>query len=422
MTEEISYQNIIDRFVRYAKINTRSDESCADQIPSTERQVVFLKDLAEELKGLGLSDVAYHSDDSYVTALLPSNDPDHTYPVIAFFAHVDTADFNAENIQPQVVKDYDGGVIPLGNSSYSLDPEVFPSLKNYLGQTLITTDGTTLLGADDKAGLVEIIEAALYLMAHPEIKHGDIKLAFGPDEEIGMGATRFNVERLAADFAYTMDGGPLGELQYETFNGASAQLHFSGKNVHPGTAKDQMINALQVAMDFHAALPEEARPEKTEGREGFYHLLSLSGTVEEAEAAYIIRDHDREAFEAKKDKILSLEKDFNNHFDQEVVKVDLADQYYNMGSILAEDMRPVHLAEKAFEAVGIEAEIEAVRGGTDGSILTYCGLPTPNIFAGGENMHGRYEYVSVQTMEKAIQVILAIVSLAKDYDQLSKEV
>lgn len=421
MTPSIASQNIIDRFIRYAKINTRSDESCADQVPSTERQVVFLKDLAEELKELGLSDVAYHSDDSYVTALLPSNDPDHSYPVIGFFAHVDTADFNSENIQPQLVKDYDGGVISLGNSPYRLDPEVFPSLKNYVGDTLITTDGTTLLGADDKAGIVEIIEAACYLLDHPEIKHGDIKLAFGPDEEIGMGATRFNVERFGADFAYTMDGGPLGELQYETFNGASALLHFKGKNVHPGTAKDQMINALQVAMDFHSALPEGARPERKEGREGFYHLLSLSGTVEEAEAAYIIRDHDRQAFDAKKEKMRDLAKAFNLRFDQDVVQLDLNDQYYNMGSILAEDMRPVKLAEQAFQAVGIEAKIEAVRGGTDGSILTYRDLPTPNIFAGGENMHGRYEYVSVQTMEKAVQVILAIVSLAKDYDQFSKE-
>lgn len=417
MTYAINPIELRDRFITYAKINTRSDARCSDLIPSTERQVTFLKNLAKELETIGLKEVEYNPTDSYVTALLPSN-IEKDVPVIGFFAHVDTADFNAENIQPQIIENYDGGVIALGESGYCLDPKEFPSLNKYHGQTLITTNGTTLLGADDKSGVAEIVMAMTYLLDHPEIQHGDIKVAFGPDEEIGMGATRFDVEKFGADFAYTMDGGPLGELQYETFNAAHAKLNFIGKNVHPGSAKDLMINALQLAIDFHNQLPENERAEKTSGREGFYHLMHLEGMVDEANSEYIIRDHDGESFEAKKVKMENIANRMNDAYGKKVVELSLHDEYYNMGNIISKDMRPIELAKKAFAAVNVEPQIEAVRGGTDGSILTYNGLPTPNIFAGGENMHGRFEYVSLETMVKACEVILAIVENSLTYDKL----
>lgn len=418
MTYHIDREFLLDRFLTYVKEDTQSDEAYAHQVPSTAKQVDFAKKLMASLADFPLEDIFFNDKDAYVTATLPSNDPDGNYPTIAFFAHVDTADFNGANVSPQIIEDYQGQVIDLGESGYQLDPEVFPSLNKYHGQTLITTDGTTLLGADDKAGIAEIVTAIAYLVDHPEIKHGDIKIAFGPDEEIGVGADRFDVDRLAADFAYTMDGGPLGELQYETFNAAAAKVKIAGKNVHPGTAKDTMINALQLAVDFHAALPEDQRPETTDGRDGFYHLMGLTGKVDEAEMTYIIRDHDREIFEDRKAQMLAIADKLNAEWGHQVVQVELNDQYYNMGDVLQDDMRPIKLAQKAFQNVGIEAEIEAVRGGTDGSKLTYMGLPTPNIFAGGENMHGRFEYVSLQTMEKASQVIVAIAALAGQYHDL----
>ncbi|MCZ0716747.1 peptidase T [Aerococcus kribbianus] len=418
MTYHIDREFLLDRFLTYVKEDTQSDEAYAHQVPSTAKQVDFAKKLIASLADFPLEDIFFNDKDAYVTATLPSNDPEGNYPTIAFFAHVDTADFNGSNVSPQIIEDYQGQVIDLGESGYQLDPEVFPSLNKYHGQTLITTDGTTLLGADDKAGIAEIVTAIAYLVDHPEIKHGDIKIAFGPDEEIGVGADRFDVDRLAADFAYTMDGGPLGELQYETFNAAAAKVKIAGKNVHPGTAKDTMINALQLAVDFHAALPEDQRPETTDGRDGFYHLMGLTGKVDEAEMSYIIRDHDREIFEDRKAQMLAIADKLNAEWGHQVVQVELNDQYYNMGDILQDDMRPIKLAQKAFQNVGIEAEIEAVRGGTDGSKLTYMGLPTPNIFAGGENMHGRFEYVSLQTMEKASQVIVAIAALAGQYHDL----
>lgn len=418
MSYQLSSKEILDRFVKYVKENTRSNEENSQEIPSSPNQVDFAKKLVKELKSLGFSDVFYNTKDSFVTATIPATDDSKAYPTIGFFAHVDTADFNAEGVNPQIIENYDGQVIPLGQSGYELNPAEFDSLNKYVGQTLVTTDGTTLLGADDKAGIAEIVTAGKYLIDHPEIKHGEVKVAFGPDEEIGVGADRFDVERFNADFAYTMDGGPLGELEFETFHAASAVIEVAGKNIHPGSAKDLMINALQVAIDIHNQLPENERPENTEGREGFFHLMGIEGNVEAAKATYIIRDHDRQQFEARKEAIQAAANNLNDFYGSEIAKVILNDQYYNMGEIIQKDMRPVTLAEKAFTAVDVEPNIIAVRGGTDGSKLTYMGLPTPNLFAGGENMHGRFEYVSVETMVKATEVILAIIEGAGEYETL----
>ena len=323
---------------------------------------------------------------------------------------MDTADFNAENVNPQIVENYDGGVIALGESGFTLDPADFAHLNNYKGQTLITTDGTTLLGADDKSGIAEIMTAIEYLTAHPEIKHGEIRVGFGPDEEIGVGADQFDAEDFDVDFAYTVDGGPLGELQYETFSAAGAEITFKGRNVHPGTAKGQMINALQLAIDFHNKLPEGARPELTEGYEGFYHLMNIDGTVEEASASYIIRDFETESFEKRKDLMKSIADQMNAELGSERVLLTLKDQYYNMKQVIEKDMTPITLAKEVMEDLGITPIIEPIRGGTDGSKISFMGIPTPNIFAGGENMHGRFEYVSLQTMERAVDTIIGIVT------------
>ena len=323
---------------------------------------------------------------------------------------MDTADFNAENVNPQIVENYDGGVITLCDSGFTLDPADFAHLNNYKGQTLITTDGTTLLGADDKSGIAEIMTAIEYLTAHPEIKHGEIRVGFGPDEEIGVGADQFDAEDFDVDFAYTVDGGPLGELQYETFSAAGAEITFKGRNVHPGTAKGQMINALQLAIDFHNKLPEGARPELTEGYEGFYHLMNIDGTVEEASASYIIRDFETESFEKRKDLMKSIADQMNAELGSERVLLTLKDQYYNMKQVIEKDMTPITLAKEVMEDLGITPIIEPIRGGTDGSKISFMGIPTPNIFAGGENMHGRFEYVSLQTMERAVDTIIGIVT------------
>lgn len=323
---------------------------------------------------------------------------------------MDTADFNAENVNPQIVENYDGGVIALGDSGFTLDPADFAHLNNYKGQTLITTDGTTLLGADDKSGIAEIMTAIEYLTALPEIKHGEIRVGFGPDEEIGVGADQFDAEDFDVDFAYTVDGGPLGELQYETFSAAGAEITFKGRNVHPGTAKGQMINALQLAIDFHNKLPEGARPELTEGYEGFYHLMNIDGTVEEASASYIIRDFETESFEKRKDLMQSIADQMNAELGSERVLLTLKDQYYNMKQVIEKDMTPITLAKEVMEDLGITPIIEPIRGGTDGSKISFMGIPTPNIFAGGENMHGRFEYVSLQTMERAVDTIIGIVT------------
>ena len=401
---------LIDRFIRYVKKETRSDEA-STTVPSTPSQTEFLKDLVEELVELGYQDVRLNPKNSFVTATIPATTTKEV-PVVGFISHVDTADFEARNVQPQFHENYDGEAIVLDKEGkFVLSPKDFPNLKNYVGKTLITTDGTTLLGADDKAGVSEIVTAGAYLLAHPEIEHGKIRVAFGPDEEIGRGADLFDVEEFGCDFAYTMDGGPVGELEYESFNAAQAEITFQGKNVHPGTAKDTMVNALELARQFQNALPEFEVPEHTSGREGFYHLMYANGVVEEAKLVYIIRDHDRTLFEAKKAYLQLVADRLNESLDSNRISIDMKDQYYNMAEIIEKDFRAVEVAQKAMENLSITPIIEPIRGGTDGSKISFMGLPTPNIFAGGENFHGRYEFVAVESMEKARDVIIEIAQL-----------
>lgn len=405
------YENLLPRFLRYVKTETRSDES-SQTTPSTQTQVAFAQVLKKELEDLGLTNVFYNEENGFVIGTLPSN-IEKKVRSIGFIAHMDTADFNAVNVNPQIIENYDGEstIVLDSEEHYTLNTKDFPNLKNYEGHTLITTDGSTLLGADDKAGIAEIMTAMEILLKNPTIPHGEIKVAFGPDEEIGVGADKFDVQQFDVDFAYTVDGGPLGELQYETFSAAQANISIQGKNVHPGTAKDTMINALQLAIDFHNQLPADEVPEKTTGYEGFFHLMGLNGNVEEATMSYIIRDHDREKFEARKAKITEIQEKLNSRFDQTRVKVDMYDQYYNMREIIEKDMSIVELAKQAMIDLEIEPVIEPVRGGTDGSKISYLGIPTPNLFAGGENMHGRFEFVSLQVMEKATDVIIKIAEL-----------
>lgn len=401
---------LIDRFIRYVKKETRSDEA-STTVPSTPSQTEFLKDLVEELVELGYQDVRLNPKNSFVTATIPATTTKEV-PVVGFIAHVDTADFEARNVQPQFHENYDGEAIVLDKEGkFVLSSKDFPNLKNYVGKTLITTDGTTLLGADDKAGVSEIVTAGAYLLAHPEIEHGKIRVAFGPDEEIGRGADLFDVEEFGCDFAYTMDGGPVGELEYESFNAAQAEITIQGKNVHPGTAKDTMVNALEIARQFQNALPEFEVPEHTSGREGFYHLMYANGVVEEAKLVYIIRDHDRTLFEAKKAYLQLVADRLNASLDSNRISIDMKDQYYNMAEIIEKDFRAVEVAQKAMENLSITPIIEPIRGGTDGSKISFMGLPTPNIFAGGENFHGRYEFVAVESMEKARDVIIEIAQL-----------
>ena len=401
---------LIDRFIRYVKKETRSDEA-STTVPSTPSQTEFLKDLVEELVELGYQDVRLNPKNSFVTATIPATTAKEV-PVVGFIAHVDTADFEARNVQPQFHENYDGEAIVLDKEGkFVLSSKDFPNLKNYVGKTLITTDGTTLLGADDKAGVSEIVTAGAYLLDHPEIEHGKIRVAFGPDEEIGRGADLFDVEEFGCDFSYTMDGGPVGELEYESFNAAQAEITIQGKNVHPGTAKDTMVNALELARQFQNALPEFEVPEHTSGREGFYHLMYANGVVEEAKLVYIIRDHDRKLFEAKKAYLQLVADRLNASLDSNRISIDMKDQYYNMAEIIEKDFRAVEVAQKAMENLSITPIIEPIRGGTDGSKISFMGLPTPNIFAGGENFHGRYEFVAVESMEKARDVIIEIAQL-----------
>lgn len=403
----MSYENLLNRFLSYVKVNTRSNPD-STTTPSTQTQVDFaLNVLKPEMEAVGLQDVHYLTN-GYLVGTLPANDSTKTRK-IGFIAHMDTADFNAEGIKPQVIENYAGGAIELGQSGYALNPEEFPNLNNYLGQTLVTTDGTTLLGSDDKSGIAEIMTAVEYLVAHPEIKHGEIRVGFGPDEEIGVGADKFDVDDFNVDFAYTVDGGPLGEIQYETFSAAALEVDFMGRNVHPGTAKNQMINALQLAIDFHNQLPENERPENTEGYEGFFHLHGMEGTVEKAHSSYIIRDFEDSSFENRKKLVQEIADKMNAELGKESVIVNLHDQYYNMKKIIEKDMTPVELAKEVMEDLEIKPVIEPIRGGTDGSKISFMGIPTPNLFAGGENMHGRFEFVSLQTMEKAVDVIIGIV-------------
>lgn len=408
------YDKLVPRFLDYVKVETRSDRE-STTIPSTHSQVEFAQKLAAELTAIGLGNVRISAKSGYVFAELKSNLADDTgVKKVGFLAHMDTADFNATDVKPQIIENYDGQsdikLDPAG--AYVLSPAEFPSLKKYQGHTLITTDGSTLLGADDKAGVAEIITVMEYLVAHPEIKHGDIKVGIGPDEEIGTGSRQFDVTDFGADIAYTVDGGPLGELEYETFNGAQAKVKFIGKDVHTATAKGIMVNAIQLAMDFHALLPKDEVPEKTEGRQGFFHVLDMQGTVDQASLTYIIRDHDHQKFEQRKQLMQDITAKLNKKLGQERVVLELKDQYYNMREVIEKDMTVVELAKQAMENLGITSEIYPVRGGTDGSTISFMGLPTPNIFAGGENMHARYEYVSKQVMEQAADVILEIIKLA----------
>ena len=402
----MSYENLLN-FFTYFKINTRSNPD-STTTPSTQTQVDFaLNVLKPEMESVGLQDVHYLTN-GYLVGTLPANDSTKTRK-IGFIAHMDTADFNSEGISPQIIENYAGGSIELGQSGYTLSPEEFPNLNNYLGQTLVTTDGTTLLGSDDKSGIAEIMTAIEYLVTHPEIKHGEIRVGFGPDEEIGVGANKFDVDDFNVDFAYTVDGGPLGELQYETFSAASLEIDFMGRNVHPGTAKNQMINALQLAIDFHNQLPEADRPEKTEGYEGFFHLHGMEGAVEKAHSSYIIRDFEDESFENRKKLVQEIADKMNAELGKDCVLITVNDQYYNMKKVIEKDMTPVELAKEVMEDLDIKPVIEPIRGGTDGSKISFMGIPTPNLFAGGENMHGRFEFVSLQTMEKAVDVIIGIV-------------
>lgn len=403
----MSYENLLKRFLTYVKVNTRSNSN-STTVPSTQSQVDFaLNVLKPEMEAVGLQDVHYLPN-GYLVGTLPANDATKTRK-IGFIAHMDTADFNAEGVNPQVIDNYVGGSIELGQSGYTLDPAEFPNLNNYLGQTLVTTDGTTLLGSDDKSGIAEIMTAIEYLVAHPEIKHGEIRVGFGPDEEIGVGANHFDVDDFDVDFAYTVDGGPLGELQYETFSAAALEVDFKGRNVHPGTAKNQMINALQLAIDFHNQLPEVDRPEKTEGYEGFFHLHGMEGAVENAHSSYIIRDFEDESFENRKKLVQEIADKMNTELGKDCVLITVNDQYYNMKKVIEKDMTPIELAKEVMEDLNIKPVIEPIRGGTDGSKISFMGIPTPNLFAGGENMHGRFEFVSLQTMEKAVDVIIGIV-------------
>jgi tripeptide aminopeptidase len=402
---------VLDRFIRYVQIDTQSARD-SETYPSTAKQLDLLRLLAEELKQIGMQDVRMDRY-GYVTATLPANNGKAS-PVVGFLAHVDTSpDASGANVHPRVIEHYDGGEIVLNTKeNIRLSPERFPDLRKYVGQTLVTTDGTTLLGADDKAGVAEIMTAMATLIAHPEIPHGTLKIAFTPDEEVGRGVDYFDVEAFGADFAFTVDGGEMGELEYETFNAASAKVRVHGRNVHPGTAKGIMLNAILIGMEYNDLLPVFERPEFTEGYEGFYHLMGMEGTVEAAKLEYIIRDHSDERF-AQKKALMQAAADFlNQRYGEPVVEVEIKDQYYNMRKMIEPHPEIIEVAKAAYIAVGLEPHIIAVRGGTDGSRLSYMGLPTPNIFAGGHAMHGRYEFVPLVAMEKAVEVILKIAELA----------
>ena len=403
------YSTMKERFFRYVKFETRSDEN-SQTIPSTETQLKFAEMLKKELEDIGLENI-FINKACFVNATLPSN-IDKKVPTIGFIAHMDTADFNAVGVNPQVIENYDGNDIVLNKEkNIIMKVDEFPNLKNYTSKTLVTTDGTTLLGADDKAGITEIVEAMKYLIEHPEIKHGTVKIAFGPDEEIGRGADYFNVDEFGADFAYTMDGGPLGELEYESFNAAQASFKIKGVSVHPGTAKGKMINTSLVINEIINMFPKDEVPEKTEGYEGFFYLVEVKSTCEDGELIYIIRDHSKEKFENKKEFIRNIVKNINDKYGKEIVTVELKDQYYNMGEIIKDHMYVVDIAKDAMENLGIKPIIQPIRGGTDGSKISFMGLPTPNIFAGGENFHGKYEFVSWESMKSATDVIIEIIKL-----------
>jgi len=402
--------NITDRFLKYVSFTTTSDEN-TNMTPSTPGQMIFARYLVEELTSIGLQDVDL-DDNGYIMATLPAN-TDKAIPTIGFIAHMDTSpDMSGKHVKPRVVENYNGDNILLNEEqSIVLETEKYPEILQYKGQDIIVTNGTTLLGADDKAGITEIVTAMEYLIAHPEIKHGKIRVGFTPDEEIGKGADYFNVSKFAAEWAYTMDGGEIGELEYENFNAAGAKVYFKGLNVHPGYAYHKMINSMRIAQQFIGMLPRSETPEHTEGYEGFYHLTNMEGTVEKTILSYIIRDHDRDRFERRKKEIQHLVNKINSEFGEGTAYIEINDQYYNMHEKIEPVMYVVDLAFEAMNEVGVIPNVKPIRGGTDGSKLSYMGLPCPNIFAGGHNFHGRFEYLPVQSMEKAMQVVVKIVEL-----------
>ncbi|MBF2261019.1 peptidase T [Staphylococcus capitis] len=398
-------EQIIHRLTRYVKIDTQSDPN-SQSTPSTDKQWDLLRLLENELQAFGLStDIDEYG---YLFATLESNVDDEV-PTVGFLAHVDTSpDFNATNVQPQIIDNYDGQSLQLGDTHRLLNPSVFPELNQVVGHTLMVTDGTSLLGADDKAGVVEIMEGIKYLIDHPEIKHGRIRVGFTPDEEIGRGPHKFDVARFNADFAYTMDGSQLGELQFESFNAAEATVTCHGVNVHPGSAKNAMVNAINLGQQFNSLLPPSEVPERTEGYEGFYHLMSFEGNVEKATLQYIIRDHDKKQFDLRKKRMMEIRDDINTHYEDFPVKVDVHDQYYNMAEKIKPLQHIIDIPKRVFAKLDIEPNTEPIRGGTDGSQLSFMGLPTPNIFTGCGNFHGPFEYASIDVMEKAVQVVVGI--------------
>ncbi|WP_060681594.1 peptidase T [Virgibacillus halodenitrificans] len=410
-------QELVERFTTYVKIDTQSNEQI-EATPSTDGQFILADLLVNELKEIGMEDVSV-DEHAYVMATLPAN-TDKDIPTIGFLAHMDTAtDFTGRNVNPQLIENYNGKDITLNEElNITLSTEKFPELSAYKGHTLITTDGTTLLGADNKAGITEIMTAMAYLINHPEIQHGEIRIAFTPDEEIGRGPHKFDVDRFNAEYAYTVDGGPLGELQYESFNAADARITFTGNSVHPGTAKNKLVNAARIAAAFINKFPEQETPEHTEQLEGFYHLISMEGDVERAEVNYIIRDFDRDKFAERKSMVEKLVDQIRKEYKAVQVELKITDEYYNMREKIEPVKEVVDIAYQAMENLNIKPIVQPIRGGTDGSQLSYMGLPTPNIFTGGENFHGKYEYVSVDNMEKATQVIVEICELfAKQSDQ-----
>ncbi len=401
-------EKVVERFIRYAKEYTTSDPE-STTYPSTERQVDFMKKLEQELKDIGLKDVE-RDQFGYVTATIPANGVENS-PVVGFIAHVDTSpDFSGEDVNPQIIESYDGGVVQLKNG-VEINPKSFPEILNYKGQSIITADGTTLLGADDKAGVAEIVTAAEILLQNIDVKHGKIRIAFTPDEEIGKGTDHFDVKKFGADFAYTLDGGEIGELEFENFNAAGAKITISGQSVHPGAAKNKMVNALLVAQKIISLLPPTQRPEHTEKYEGFYHLLSLKGNVETAEMQYLIRDHDFDKFEKKKKLLTEIVQIINLELGKKRIDLEITDQYYNMRQKIEPVMHVVDIAKKAMNQAGVKPKIKAIRGGTDGARLSYDGLPCPNIFAGGHNFHGPFEFVPIPSMLKSVEVILNIAQL-----------
>ncbi|MDG1270237.1 MAG: peptidase T [Ulvibacter sp.] len=412
----IDKKHLIDRFISYVTVDTESDPT-SDTTPSTAKQWDLANALVKELKHIGLQDVTI-DENAYIMATLPSNVP-HEVPTIGFISHFDTTpDFTGKDVKPQIIENYDGKDIVLNKAqNIILSPSYFEDLLLYKGQTLITTDGTTLLGADDKAGITEIVSAMEYLVQHPEIKHGKIRVGFTPDEEIGRGAHKFDVEKFGAEWAYTMDGSQVGELEYENFNAAGALVSIKGKIVHPGYAKGKMVNSMYIATDYINSLPRLETPEHTQDRQGFFHLYSVTGEVDSTQLQYIIRDHDKEHFEARKEMMLKLADELNSQLGQPCVSVEIKDQYFNMREKIEPVMHIVDIAQKAMEQAGIKPLIKPIRGGTDGSQLSFKGLPCPNIFAGGHNFHGRFEYVPIESIQKAIEVIINIAQLVGEEKQ-----